>query len=121
MAEGARDCRKLLVVDDDDGIRESIRDLLEDEGYRVETATNGREALAAVSRHRPCVMLLDLMMPVMNGWQVLDALRSDQALSGIPVVVVSAAADGLPSGVARTLRKPLRLEALLDAVKAHCG
>src|SRR5688500_15806012 len=67
---------KVLVVEDDPQIREVIAEVLTDEGYAVQTAENGREALQRLHESRPCVMLLDLMMPIMDGWQLLGQLAA---------------------------------------------
>src|SRR2546423_10696788 len=86
----------LLVVDDDPGIRESLAELLHDEGYVVLTAINGQDALARLrtSGDRPCVILLDLMMPVMSGSEFYTEMRNDPALADIPVVIISADGGG---------------------------
>jgi len=107
-----------VLVEDDDGIRETMAALLEDEGYHVVPAANGEEGLAALrATVDPCLVLLDLWMPVMNGWQMLAAMRHDDALAKVPVVVISAAGDLTPpEGAAAFLRKPIRLETLLENV-----
>jgi len=113
-------------VDDDQDIREVVADALAAEGYRVITASDGREAIALLRRVSvaPSLILLDLMMPGMDGAQFREEQRRDPALEGIPVVVVSAdmglgsAAHSL--GVAAHLRKPVLLDALLAAVREHC-
>jgi CheY-like chemotaxis protein len=118
----------VLVVDDDIGILEMLEDVLGAEGYRVATAVNGRAALDVigelVARARPpCVVLLDLMMPVMDGAEVLQHLRSDPATRGLEVIVISAwdaAIHDLPHEVKR-LRKPLELDELLDEVHSRCS
>jgi CheY-like chemotaxis protein len=107
----------VLVVDDDRDIRESLAEILRDEGYRVETATNGAEAISAVGRAPPCLMLLDLMMPVMTGWQVIQRLGDDKL--DIPYCVISA--SDAPAASICTLRKPIDIDALLRIVAAHCG
>jgi CheY-like chemotaxis protein len=111
----------IVLVEDDEGIRETMAALLEDEGYAVVQAANGAEALVRMRQaERVCLVLLDLWMPVMNGWQLLDAMRADERLACVPVVVVSAATDGsAPTGAAAFLRKPVRLDTLLEAVAAH--
>jgi CheY-like chemotaxis protein len=104
----------VLVVDDDDAIRDVIADLLREEGYGVVCAENGLRALEAMQgEYRPDVVLLDLMMPVMSGWEVLEQLQANHQLSKIPVVVVSAM--NAP-GAREHLTKPIDLECLLATV-----
>ena len=88
MAEPRPEAAHILVVDDDVDIRHTIRDILEIEGYNVATASNGREALARIAEHRPALVLLDLQMPVMTGWDLLSALR-EQGVN-VPVVFMTA-------------------------------
>lgn len=103
------DGRTVLVVDDDFDLRHTMREVLQDEGYVVATAANGREALELLRRSAPPrVMVLDLMMPVMDGWELLDELKRDSELAGIPVVVISASKKGLrPQDTHEILTKPL--------------
>jgi CheY-like chemotaxis protein len=110
--------KTIVLVEDDDGIRETMASLLEDEGFRVVQAANGEEGLAGLrSTADACLVLLDLWMPVMNGWQMLAEMRRDEALRRVPVVVISAAGDLTPpDGAAAFLRKPIRLETLLQNV-----
>jgi CheY-like chemotaxis protein len=114
----------VLVAEDDHEIREALEALLSEVGYRVLTAADGRQALEllrqrAGSSDFPMVMLLDLMMPVMNGWEVLEELHKDPVLSLLPVVVVSAFADQAPrTGVRAVLRKPVEVGQLLGALEA---
>jgi CheY-like chemotaxis protein len=99
----------VLVVDDDFDLRRTVRDILQDEGYTVETAANGREALARLQQgDPPRVVVLDLMMPVMDGWQLIDELQQDEALARIAVVVISASRTALRTARAHPfLAKPL--------------
>jgi CheY-like chemotaxis protein len=109
----------VLVVDDDYDIREALSDVLASEGYSVLTAADGGEALDQLRGGiRPAVMLLDLMMPRMSGMDVIDALRKDESLSHIPVVVCSANRGYGPDdlGVHDVLRKPVSVDELLEAV-----
>jgi CheY-like chemotaxis protein len=107
----------VLIVDDDRDIRESLAGILRDEGYEVETVSNGQEALDAVARSPPCLMLLDLMMPVLTGWQVIERLGDAQL--DVPYCVISASNVKTPN--ACTLRKPIDIDALLQVVAEHCG
>jgi CheY-like chemotaxis protein len=109
----------VLVVDDDPDILEAICDILEAEGYDVARARHGEEALLRVEVRRPAVILLDLMMPVMDGVAFAQALRLRPALRDIPIVVISA--DGNPQraasvGATGYLAKPFDIEALLAQV-----
>lgn len=110
--------RTVLVVDDDYDLRETLRDVLEDEGYLVQTAANGQEALDCLhDGSAPEVVLLDLMMPVMDGWHFLDELQRDSALADIPVVVMSASQDrGRGLGNTAFLSKPLDYHTLVATV-----
>ncbi|RYZ41944.1 MAG: response regulator transcription factor [Myxococcaceae bacterium] len=116
----------LLVVDDDMDIRDALQDVLELEGYAVQLAADGLEALERLrsSEPRPQLILLDLMMPRMDGVTFCEALRHERACSDIPVLVASAdldvreTVDGMD--VAGYLRKPLDLSALLSTVKRLC-
>lgn len=111
----------VLIVDDDGDVRSVLSELLTDEGYSVVTAENGAAALRLLkSGERPCVILLDLMMPVMDGWELAAALRSEPELSGIPWVVISAAYEARPMD-ARFLAKPIDLDSLLATVAHDCG
>jgi CheY-like chemotaxis protein len=116
--------RDVMVVEDDFSIRETLRELLEDEGYRVSWAANGSEALTRLKAGvAPKVILLDLMMPVMDGWEFRSELRRDPTLADIPVVVISAD-HALEDKVAAlqvdaVLAKPFPLRALLDTVRRY--
>ena len=113
--------RQVLVVDDDPDIRAFGAELLADEGYAVRTAANGRDALAALASWRPDVILLDLMMPVMDGWTFLAAQQHDLELGHIPVIVMSASYN-LQGGARRIdadmVAKPFAIDQLLSKVEA---
>lgn len=116
-------CKTILVVEDDDAIRESLRQILEFEGYLVKVATNGKEAIELLKdSERPCLILLDLMMPIMNGWEFLQIHDENVGLATIPVVVVSAAGDRSKSvsGV-EFIKKPVELDLLLKIVDRFCN
>lgn len=107
----------VMVVEDDASIREAVAEILAFEGYEPFVARNGAEALLALRRDglSPALILLDLMMPVMNGWQFRAEQLRDPALSRIPVVVMSASD---PDGITADARvsKPFEIDALLDAI-----
>jgi len=110
---------KVLIVEDCDDAREMMAELLRFAGYRVEEARNGLEAyqLLSGSEEQPGVVLLDLMMPVMSGPELVEALAADPRLASLPIVVVSAAIESISTGsVKRALRKPVSLELLLEVV-----
>jgi CheY-like chemotaxis protein len=116
-------CRTVLIVEDDEDIRATMRLALELKGYTIVEAGNGREGIdALVTMPRPCLILLDLMMPVMDGWAFLTALERDSTLDEIPVVVVTAI--GQPEGTIKArsiIAKPLPLEVLYATVREYCG
>ena len=114
--------RRVLVVDDDRAIRGFVAEVLMDEGYDVKTAENGNEALAVSKEWHPDLIVLDLMMPVMDGWTFRARQRQVDALADVPVVVTSAATtlrthrDTLEPCV--VLPKPFELDELLGAVES---
>ncbi len=116
-------CKRVLVVDDDRDIRETMLDVLNEEGFDATGAAHGGEALAAlVTGPLPCLIFLDLMMPVMDGRAFREQQLRDVALARIPVVVISAhrgADDATALGAAGFLSKPLRILDLLGAIEAH--
>ena len=112
----------VLVVDDDASLREQIVALLREEGYRAIGASNGREALEMAERETPRLILLDLAMPVMDGWQFLAARGSNAGARDAAVVLLSGMAFIRDApGVAGFLTKPIRTESVLDYVQRFCG
>lgn len=111
---------RVLVVDDERPIRELITEMLEDEGYAVDSAATGAAALAHMRHSRPDAIVLDLMMPVMDGWHVVAAMRRERVLAAVPIVIVSAS-YGLAEtcadlGVQEYVTKPFEMDVLLEAV-----
>lgn len=84
---------KVLLVDDTEFYLKTYRIKLLSEGYEVRSATNGIEALKELKTNKPDIILLDLMMPIMDGFKVLQAVKADPSLNSIPVVVFSAKGD----------------------------
>lgn len=112
--------RRVMVVEDDEGIREALCDLLASEGFDVVSAVHGADALSklrAEQRH-PDVILLDLMMPVMDGWAFRAEQRKDQSLANIPVVVITASrqADVAALEPRALLKKPIDFDELLRVI-----
>lgn len=114
-----------MIVEDDDATREAFSLILALSGYRVQTATNGRSALEQLrSSDRPSLIVLDLMMPIMDGAELRQHLAQDERLANIPILVCSAVAERdrvqLANPPAAFLRKPIDPQALLAAVQRHC-
>jgi two-component system chemotaxis response regulator CheY len=111
--------RPILIVDDDPTILATVSEALDLEGFAVVTATNGQEALAVVDRSRPSLVLLDMRMPVLDGWGFMRAIH-ERGLN-LTVVVMTAAADarrwGREIGAQAVLAKPFDLDELVGAVE----
>ena len=103
----------VLVVEDEAESRDTLRELLELEGYTVQTAADGKAALELLETVDPCVVLLDLFMPVMDGWQVIDRLRADGRLGRMNVLVITSAGHRAPSDLRVLQKKLAQLEAML--------
>jgi CheY-like chemotaxis protein len=110
----------ILVVDDDVDCREMLAELLSNEGYVIEIAANGRQALEQLNHSRPALIILDLMMPVMSGWEFRARQKNDPRLESLPVVVMSA--SGLVHDIEAdaVVRKPIDFGFLLSLVKQNC-
>src|SRR5438067_894281 len=113
----------VLLVEDDPDLLRFADVTLRLSGYRVVTATDGLSALSAARKVRPAMMLLDLRLPGLDGWQVLEVMGQDPVLRKLPVIVVTATADAgarpltEAAGVTEYLVKPLSADALLAAVE----
>ena len=115
--------KRFLIVEDDADTRDMIGRFLELEGYAVETAANGRQALDRLDAGASaCVILLDLMMPVMDGWEFRRIQVGHSVLSKIPVIVFSAAGRDrmLQVDANEYLAKPVDLDELLDRISRYC-
>jgi CheY-like chemotaxis protein len=115
----------LLVVEDDDDVRQAIVETLRDEGYSVAEAENGQQALQWLRGNPdPCLVLLDLWMPNMTGDELHEQMQRDPRLAAVPVVVLTAAADGAfrarKLGARGYLKKPLDIKDLLSLVEDNC-
>ena len=120
-------CKTILVIEDDEGISETLKEIFQLEGYTVETAFNGQEALEMLKIiERPCLILLDMFMPVMNGWQFLEELKltNGEGLTSIPIVITSAAGDQAKEASKKVrgyIKKPADINVLLDTAKKFCS
>jgi two-component system, sensor histidine kinase and response regulator len=109
--------QSVLIVDDERDIRDSLKEILEEEGYAVSVAHNGREALALLpSLSRPCVAILDIIMPVMSGTELYAAMQADPALATIPVLISTSDPSRAPPGTL-IMKKPISLDRLLETIK----
>lgn len=117
--------RRVLIVDDDETIRGFLIDLLADEGYETRVACNGAEGLEILHGWRPDAIMLDLMMPVMDGWSFRAAQRALPGAADVPVIVLSAGRDLADSvtdfAPAACLAKPFDLVPLLDTLERLTG
>jgi CheY-like chemotaxis protein len=116
--------KTLLVVDDEAGITEALNDLLSEEGFHVLVASHGKEALERMAGKRPDLILLDYMMPVMDGRELWLALQGDAAARDIPVLMMSAVPRAsLPPDCKPVafLRKPFTIDRLLAEVNRLLG
>ena len=111
----------VLIVDDDRRLRETIAELLSEDGYRVVTAEHGSRALERMRGEHVCMVLLDLMIPSKSGFQVLTELIGDPAMPKVPVGVISALVTETPIGTVGVLHKPFDLDRLLALVHNHAG
>jgi CheY-like chemotaxis protein len=125
--KGASQRELVLVVDDDKDLRTVVRGVLENAGYRTAEANDGQEALAFMqkARDKPALLLLDLMMPGMDGWQLRARLRTDPVFAAIPIVIMTAHAGVLravsnASPETPVLSKPLDIARLLQVVATYC-
>ena len=115
--------RKILVVDDEDDILHFLELVLKEKGYDVVTASNGHEALTRAQIEKPDLVLLDIMMPQMDGWEVLKLLRVDEETMQIPVAMLSARTEakdrvqGLQEGAIDYICKPFALQELLGKIE----
>jgi DNA-binding response OmpR family regulator len=116
---------KILVVDDDPDARDIVRTYLDANGYEVTTATTGKEALAKMEEVHPALVLLDVMMPGMDGWEVARVIKNHPEFDGVRIVMLTARSDftdkqeGLRSGADDYIVKPIDLENLAERVQRN--
>jgi len=118
--------RRVLIVEDEPHIVLSLEFLLERAGYETASTADGEEGLALIRRLRPDVVLLDVMMPGRNGYEVCRAVKLDPELRGIPIVMLSAKGQevevvkGLELGASAYITKPFGNAEVLEAIRAAC-
>lgn len=116
---------RILVVDDEPGIVDIARANLEGYGYSVISAYDGGEALTKIKEEKPDLVVLDILMPEMDGWDVLERMESDPDLAGIPVIMLTARVSdedvlrGLETGAVEYMTKPFYPQDLVAAVKIN--
>jgi CheY-like chemotaxis protein len=111
----------VLIVEDDRVLAEELSELLRSEGYTVRAAGNGAEALRRLSQDRVGLLILDLMLPVVSGWELLDSIRSSQTLRELPVFIITAFANVHRAGGGPVFLKPLNVRSLVRAVRTRLG
>jgi CheY-like chemotaxis protein len=114
--------KTIVVVDDEPGVCDTIKEVLEDEGYAVEIARDGLSGLALLRRltSPPCLLLLDIIMPVLDGNAMYREMQADPLLAPLHVVIATSDPSRAPAGLP-VLAKPLSLTRLMETVRAHCG
>jgi CheY-like chemotaxis protein len=118
---GGRRPGPVLLVEDDGDIRQAMAELLQDEGYDCIVAEHGRAALDILSRQMPSLLLIDLLMPIMNGVELIARVRRDPRWSDVPMVVMTAAGDRIigvdvQSLNVPVLRKPVEIGSLVQVL-----
>lgn len=114
--------KRVLVVDDHEQIRESISEILELQGYEVQTAINGKDAIEQVSGFQPDLIVTDILMPDMDGYELMMKKWTDQQIYEVPIIVVSAMvskydiAAGKALGAKKYITKPFKAQVLIEAV-----
>jgi CheY-like chemotaxis protein len=116
-ASPSKEC--VLVVDDEADIRATLSEVVELGGCSALVASNGAEALNILLRSRPCLVILDLLMPVMSGLELLDEMKKEPALAAVPVIVSTSAPNRVPAGVP-VVPKPIDINLVWDWMRRTC-
>ena len=114
----------ILVVDDDDDFREALSEVLTGAGYPVQQAENGEVALARAAEEAPGIVLLDLKMPVLDGWGVMERMRGDARSAGIPILILSAYGfewEAELLGAQGYIPKAVGMDEILERVRRSAG
>ena len=116
------DKQSIAVIEDDIPALDALTELLETNGYQVRQAHNGQEALEAIkSSEPPALILLDLSMPVMDGWEFMRRQRLEPSIAHIPVVVITALVSAVPAGAKALISKPINVNRLMRLVQKYCS
>jgi CheY-like chemotaxis protein len=116
--------KAVLVADDEFDLAETLQAILQGEGYSTDTCSDGRSTLEAIKQKRPDLLLMDVMMPLMSGYEVLKVMKQTPGMDSIPVVLMSAAATRLNPADFRWdgfLKKPFTLDTILKTVEGLIG
>jgi CheY-like chemotaxis protein len=116
-------CHTILVVEDDDDIRGTLVELLASEGYEAVPARHGKDALTLIANRTedPCLILTDLMMPEMDGWELITFLKEQDFVITIPIVAMTAGVDDKVPRVRKVIKKPFNMESVVALVREYCG
>ena len=120
----AAESNKVVCIEDEPGVIELIRLILERRGLEVTGAEGGTEGLKIVKALKPALVLLDLMMPGMDGWEVYRRMKADEDMKNIPVIIVTAKAEGIDEVLAKHIakvddyiKKPFSLQELVQSIE----
>jgi len=117
--------KTILIVDDEFGILEVLESILDDAGFKVVTAVNGQDALTRLKRIIPDLVIVDFMMPLLDGAGVIGAMRASEKLRAVPVILASALPEKTISerctGYQAFLRKPFKIERLMEEISRLLG
>jgi len=114
----------ILVVDDDDDFRETLSEVLSEAGYPVQQAENGEVAIRVASEEQPGIVLLDLKMPVLDGWGVMERMRKDAKTASVPILILSAYGFEWESellGAQGYIPKSVGMDEILERVRRAAG
>ena len=117
VVAGDDDC--VLIVDDEEGIRDALCELVEMAGCSAILASNGAEALKVLEHRRPCLIIVDLLMPVMSGAEMLESMRRIPALAAVPVLISTSAPNRAPAGIP-VVPKPIDIEIVWGWIRRTC-
>ena len=110
---------RVLIVDDEPDIRDTLQEFLADAGFAVTTAADGAIAMDQLTEERPCLVILDLIMPVLDGNELIERMRESEELADVPIVITTSDPARAPSGIP-VMKKPMNLNRLLTVVRQHC-